>query len=162
MDNQEETSCQKPEAPVLCVNNCGYFGSVATMSMCSKCHRDFLLRQSKQLQKAEIGPSGEKAEKIMERMTSTAGPSSEPASSPKVAAIAIAPEIPQSPKGPARCYSCRKKVGLAGFECRCGQMFCGTHRYSDKHDCSFDYKAHGRDSIAKANPVVKADKMEKI
>ncbi|RRT37201.1 hypothetical protein B296_00042359, partial [Ensete ventricosum] len=46
-----------------------------------------------------------------------------------------------------RCSSCRKRVGLTGFRCRCGELFCAGHRYSDTHDCSFDYKAAGRESI---------------
>merc|ERR1711936_1425680 len=33
----------------------------------------------------------------------------------------------------------KKKVGLTGFTCRCGGLFCSIHRYSDKHDCTFDY-----------------------
>ena len=48
---------------------------------------------------------------------------------------------------PSRCVSCKKKVGLLGFHCRCGGTFCEKHRYSDKHDCSFDYKTHGRDQV---------------
>jgi hypothetical protein len=39
-----------------------------------------------------------------------------------------------------------------GFECRCGGVFCGAHRYSDRHDCGFDYRGVGRDAIARANP----------
>ena len=35
---------------------------------------------------------------------------------------------------------CKKKVGLTGFTCRCGGLFCSIHRYSDKHQCDFDYK----------------------
>ena len=27
-----------------------------------------------------------------------------------------------------RCQECRKKVGLTGFPCRCGGLFCGLHR----------------------------------
>ncbi|KAJ6366044.1 hypothetical protein OIU77_002588 [Salix suchowensis] len=61
-----------------------------------------------------------------------------------------------------RCNFCRKKMGLTGFKCRCGHMFCSQHRYSDKHNCVFDYKSAGQDAIAKANPVVKADKIDKI
>lgn len=61
-----------------------------------------------------------------------------------------------------RCYSCRKKVGLTGFECRCGGLFCGLHRYSDKHNCTFDYKADGREQLTKANPVVVGEKIKKI
>ena len=35
-------------------------------------------------------------------------------------------------------------------------------RYSDQHDCKFDYKALGKFEIAKANPVVVAKKIVKI
>nr|GMC67609.1 zinc finger A20 and AN1 domain-containing stress-associated protein 4 [Ipomoea batatas]GMD69783.1 zinc finger A20 and AN1 domain-containing stress-associated protein 4 [Ipomoea batatas]GME14149.1 zinc finger A20 and AN1 domain-containing stress-associated protein 4 [Ipomoea batatas] len=71
------------------------------------------------------------------------------------------------PKAPAdsvknRCSACRKKVGLTGFRCRCGVTFCGVHRYPEIHGCSFDFKALGREAIAKANPLVKAEKLEKI
>merc|ERR1719427_571510 len=34
-----------------------------------------------------------------------------------------------------------EKVGMTGFTCRCGGLFCSIHRYSDKHECGFDYKA---------------------
>ncbi|CAL9095986.1 unnamed protein product [Musa textilis] len=61
-----------------------------------------------------------------------------------------------------RCSSCQKRVGLTGFRCRCGDLFCASHRYSDTHDCSFDYKAAGREQIAKANPLIRAAKIIKI
>ena len=61
-----------------------------------------------------------------------------------------------------RCFSCNKRLGLAGFKCKCDLVFCGTHRYSDKHQCTFDYKTAGRETIAKANPLVKAEKLDKI
>merc|ERR1712110_1403671 len=28
------------------------------------------------------------------------------------------------------CGVCRKKLGVMGFDCRCGKLFCGNHRYS--------------------------------
>lgn len=61
-----------------------------------------------------------------------------------------------------RCSGCRRKVGLMGFRCRCGEMFCSDHRYSDRHDCSYDYKAAGREAIARENPVVRAAKILKV
>ncbi|KAM8973954.1 AN1-type zinc finger protein 6-like isoform 2-T2 [Pelodytes ibericus] len=61
-----------------------------------------------------------------------------------------------------RCFMCRKKIGLTGFECRCGNVFCGTHRYSDVHSCSFDYKADAAEKIRKENPVVVGEKIQKI
>jgi len=61
-----------------------------------------------------------------------------------------------------RCRVCRKKVGLTGFECRCGGLFCGIHRYSDKHDCDFDYRELGAKEIRRNNPVVVGEKIQKI
>ncbi|CAL8250815.1 unnamed protein product [Boreogadus saida] len=61
-----------------------------------------------------------------------------------------------------RCFMCRKKVGLTGFDCRCGNLFCGIHRYSDKHSCPYDYKAEAAAKIRKENPVVVADKIQRI
>ncbi|WOL14340.1 hypothetical protein Cni_G23120 [Canna indica] len=76
------------------------------------------------------------------------------------------PKLDEEPRTPVkfsnRCSTCRKRVGLTGFRCRCGDLFCGRHRYSDAHECSFDYKAAGREEIAKANPVIKAAKIIKI
>lgn len=66
-------------------------------------------------------------------------------------------------KGPsARCGICKKKLGLLGFRCRCDGQFCSVHRYSDQHECSFDYKSKGRDELTKANPVIVSPKLDKI
>lgn len=51
---------------------------------------------------------------------------------------------------------------MAGFKCRCEYIFCSLHRHSDKHNCTFDYKAHSRAELTKANPTVVADKIEKV
>jgi len=67
-----------------------------------------------------------------------------------------------SKKRTNRCLTCRKKVGLTGFECRCGGLFCSTHRYSDKHNCTFDYRQLGAEEIRKNNPVVVSEKINKI
>lgn len=51
---------------------------------------------------------------------------------------------------------------LLGFECRCGGLFCAMHRYSDKHECTFDYRSHGQQEIRRNNPVVVGEKIQKI
>lgn len=53
-------------------------------------------------------------------------------------------------------------VSVAGFQCRCGGLYCGLHRYSDKHHCSFDYKEHGQEQIRKNNPIIVGSKIQKI
>ncbi|MED6275128.1 hypothetical protein CHARACLAT_023317 [Characodon lateralis] len=70
------------------------------------------------------------------------------------------PEPPKPKKN--RCFMCRKKIGLTGFGCRCGNLFCGIHRYSDKHDCPYDYKADAVAKIRKENPMVVAEKIQRI
>ncbi|XP_042583234.1 AN1-type zinc finger protein 6 isoform X2 [Cyprinus carpio] len=61
-----------------------------------------------------------------------------------------------------RCFTCRKKVRLTGFDCRCGHLFCSIHRYSDVHNCSFDYKADAAEKIRKENPLIVGEKIKKI
>lgn len=61
-----------------------------------------------------------------------------------------------------RCFTCRKKLGLTGFGCRCGHLFCSVHRYTDIHSCSFDYKADAAEKIRKENPLVVGVKIQKI
>lgn len=51
---------------------------------------------------------------------------------------------------------------FSGFECRCANLFCGFHRYSDQHNCPYDYKAEAAAKIRKENPVVVADKIQRI
>lgn len=61
-----------------------------------------------------------------------------------------------------RCATCSKRLGLTAIKCRCEQYFCPLHRSTNSHNCSFDYKAFGRDQIAKNNPTVVASKLDKI
>merc|ERR1712193_48740 len=92
----------------------------------------------------------------------TASSSAAAAASPAAAAAEEKEEPKDTKKKKNRCALCKKKVGLTGFTCRCGGLFCGIHRYSDKHDCNFDYKAMGEKEISEANPVIVAQKINKI
>jgi len=170
----DETGCQAPpEGPILCINNCGFFGSAATMNMCSKCHKDLVLKQEQAKLAASsieniVNGSNECKDKFVpidatnmhvdlveEEKTVLVPPSLASSSSGDDGEM-------QVKGGPSRCTTCKKRVGLTGFTCRCSNLFCGSHRYSDKHDCPFDYRTAARDAIAKANPVVKAEKLDKI
>ncbi|XP_010527670.1 PREDICTED: zinc finger A20 and AN1 domain-containing stress-associated protein 4-like [Tarenaya hassleriana] len=186
----EEHRCQTPEGHRLCVNNCGFLGSSTTMNLCSNCYRDLCLKQQQQAVKSTVETSlphpssaaSSPPPSAIESISSlTISPIPEKSASSSAAAAAgleiatievdLAPPTEvktvkspaeQPSSQPSRCSVCRKRVGLTGFKCRCGTTFCGTHRYPEVHGCSFDFKSIGREAIAKANPLVKAAKLNKI
>ncbi|KAL8214055.1 hypothetical protein R6Q57_003504, partial [Mikania cordata] len=175
---KNEAGCQSAlEAPILCINNCGFFGTPATMNMCSKCHKAMILKQEQAKLAASSIESIVNGNNINQSAISSNSLMVPPVSAGSEAALVTqsssAPTVQakssEKPKdsqgegqGPSRCTKCRKRVGLTGFSCRCGNVFCSVHRYTDKHDCQFDYHATAKDAISKANPVVKAEKLDKI
>ena len=90
-----------------------------------------------------------------------------PASSSK-AVVRPADEAPEEEEPPkkvqtntSRCWTCNRKIGLLGFQCKCEYFFCAEHRYSDKHQCSFDFKAMGKKQLTELNPVIAPSKLDK-
>ncbi|CAL9748800.1 unnamed protein product [Musa acuminata subsp. burmannicoides] len=150
---KEEAKLHAPETLTLCVNNCGFPGNPATNNMCQSCFQASTIAASP----APHSCSPRSALPIR---------SPERAAEERDARTSEAPAAAVSAPAPARqvsrCFSCRKRVGLTGFRCRCGDLFCGEHRYSDRHDCSYDYKAAARVAIARANPVVRAAKIVRV
>ncbi|XP_057722649.1 zinc finger A20 and AN1 domain-containing stress-associated protein 4-like [Arachis stenosperma] len=163
----EEHRCQAPEGHKLCANNCGFFGSTTTMDLCSKCYRDVLLKEQEQAKtKSTIETALSSSSTSAAAHPSPPPPAvdSLPQPSPLIAlesSVSTAPAV-GSTVHTNRCAACRKRIGLTGFTCRCGITFCGAHRYPEKHGCGFDFKTVGRDEIARANPVIKAQKLDKI
>ncbi|KAJ0242462.1 Zinc finger A20 and AN1 domain-containing stress-associated protein 5 [Hirschfeldia incana] len=151
---KEETEFKVLETltPTLCSNNCGVTANPATNNMCQKCFNA-----------SASSSAGVDSTSILKRSARSVNLRSTPAKVVVIRPREIDPAVKRDQQTMInRCSGCRKKVGLTGFRCRCGDLFCAEHRYSDRHDCSYDYKTAGREAIARENPVVKAAKMVKV
>ena len=49
---------------------------------------------------------------------------------------------------------CNKKLTLTETlgKCKCGNIYCGNHRHSTHHKCSYDYKKDNNHNTYKAEP----------
>ncbi|KAI3425549.1 uncharacterized protein J3R85_010051 [Psidium guajava] len=171
---KEETEFKVPEALTLCINNCGLTGNPATNNMCQKCFNATSSSSSAPTTSSSSSSTGGltagtsvlkfSAEKIRRSGSSRSPDRSGLATGTSRRETAASPPLTESNarREVNRCSGCRRKVGLTGFRCRCGDLFCSEHRYSDRHDCSYDYKAAGREAIARENPVVKAAKIVRV
>ena len=73
----------------------------------------------------------------------------------------ILPKIPQK----NRCQSCNMKLNLAQQmcgTCGCGGIFCSLHRYADGHECPINGRKTHLEQLAKLNPRVVKDKINRI
>ncbi|XP_017250994.2 zinc finger A20 and AN1 domain-containing stress-associated protein 4-like [Daucus carota subsp. sativus] len=169
----KEKGSQSPEKPILCVNNCGFFGTAETMNMCSKCYKDMILKHGLEKLAATFtenivhdgSGSTHKEPAVGDTINLQAGDVESKISTTLAPGDSSSSNQDSEVKvkvGPNRCCSCGKRFGLTGFSCRCGNLYCADHRYPEKHECSFDYRAARKDAIRKANPVVKREKLDKI
>ncbi|XP_071707032.1 zinc finger A20 and AN1 domain-containing stress-associated protein 5-like [Rutidosis leptorrhynchoides] len=147
---KEETEFKSvPESLTLCINNCGVVANPMTNNMCQKCFNATTITSSTTSYRRSRSPVS--VDLVINRTVEVL----DEELNKRNETVVVKKEV-------NRCSGCRKKVGLTGFRCRCGDLFCSEHRYSDRHDCSYDYKTAGREMIAKDNPVVKASKIVRI
>ena len=68
----------------------------------------------------------------------------------------IAPTHPEVKKNINRCQldECNKKLSLTETlgKCKCGNIYCTTHKHSSSHKCTYDYKKDNNHNIYKAVP----------
>mmetsp|Transcript_5055 Transcript_5055/g.10243 ORF Transcript_5055/g.10243 Transcript_5055/m.10243 type:complete len:225 (-) Transcript_5055:286-960(-) len=224
MAEENQTDSVSKGVELLCVMDCGFYGTAQMMNMCSKCFSEHQKREDMAppniMGEAASPALDDRVGRAVEKLVvsepiswqSESGVGSDNGTSSKVAvelegtpneslirpdaeelaAVSLKGKIEgklevgesnleslkstvvdgdvedgrppprKVQKKPGRCFSCKKKVGLTGFPCRCGYVYCSLHRYADAHDCEFDYKTSGRELLKKANPIVVASKFEKI
>eukprot|EP01015_Nassula_variabilis_P006272 TRINITY_DN1476_c0_g1_i4.p2 TRINITY_DN1476_c0_g1~~TRINITY_DN1476_c0_g1_i4.p2 ORF type:complete len:153 (-),score=21.76 TRINITY_DN1476_c0_g1_i4:164-622(-) len=143
---QEEKSEAKP--PPMCVECHEFFGNAAMDNMCSVCYKN-KKKTVQEAQPKEVKTSPEKKDDLNSSKMSIEENKDE--------------EAEKKPKAdPSRCFVCKKKVGLLGFQCKCQFTFCKDHRLPENHSCDFDFNTMEKERLKKANPTVKSSKLETV
>jgi hypothetical protein len=50
-------------------------------------------------------------------------------------------------KDRTKCFTCNKKVGLLGIECKCSLIYCNNHRLPELHLCAFNHNENAKKKL---------------
>ncbi|CDW79954.1 zinc finger protein a20 domain-containing [Stylonychia lemnae] len=133
-----------PNERRLCSGCHQFYGTAATNFMCSVCFKKAggILSQTQPQKKEEVQPQ-------------TFAQQNDPSKEEQKA-----PERPIQDK--TRCWSCKKKVGLTGVQCRCEYTFCSKHRYPEEHSCDFDFNNFYKKKLENENQKLAHKKIDKL
>ncbi|KAK0597673.1 hypothetical protein LWI29_027448 [Acer saccharum] len=108
----------------LCIKGCGFYSSEETKNMCSKCYNHFLKTQI--IKELERSPFVHTKPPNPSPSSPDHTPFEQNSGSKTLNADGFG--LDSGLRLKSRCKNCNKKVGLTGFKCRCGYLFCGMHR----------------------------------
>lgn len=57
---------------------------------------------------------------------------------------------------------CKKRIKITDYPCKCGNMYCKTHKLSENHDCKYDYREIGLKDKKIEEMKCVSNKMQKI
>eukprot|EP01084_Bolivina_argentea_P243259 407845_1 len=119
--NISNSSTDTSVVPPMCAGGCGFYGNRDLKNCCNMCYKK-IYQPKKALNKDKVTDNDLKQQQC--------------------SSVVMDNKLKKKvQKKKHRCWCCRKKVTLAQrFECKCGYIFCGTHRYPDAHKCDFDWR----------------------
>jgi len=166
------------EPPRMCLGNCGFWGHASTFWYCSQCYAKKTANEANPIKAkndnvAVVEPiaaitteahdsTSELEEKIALVQDSTSMDVDSNLSNAENVNSGSDSENSDTQVDLSRCFECKKKVGIYGTKCKCDHVFCGKHRYSDQHNCKYDYQESGKKRLKEMNPQVKSEKVTKI
>ena len=82
---------------------------------------------------------------------------------PEVVTVEPVTEVTKAEK-PKRCQhaSCKTKLMLSDFACKCENYYCSSHRHAESHSCSYDFKKHSHSQLEKQLVKSVAAKLDRV
>ena len=128
-----DTPSEDQTLPKLCSNGCGFYANPSLENYCSQCFKKV------------------KGDKPI----------------PTEPKISSETTLEQNKKNSlqidhSKCYTCKRKVGVMAYKCKCGFTFCKFHRLPEEHDCTYDFAAEQKKRLEEQNPVVSKRQLDSI
>lgn len=127
-------------------NNCNFWGKRSSQNLCSQCFKEKVsLRVDSDSNKSALKDIPNSSVNLEDRAPEKESTESKDIISSSAEVAKSKPIVkPKLQKDTRRCFQCSKFIGFRGIKCKCGFVFCGSHRIPEEHTCSFDFEEAAR------------------